>query len=94
MINIKRNIETKFGSVEVDFIFDSNENIWVGSTNENCIAIESDKDFEELERKLIKMYEYGYVVAKIMENNPHKDKVEKELLTKFFTRDWWKLHKN
>lgn len=94
MINIKRNIETKFGTVEVDYIFDSNESMWVGSTNTDCVAIASDKDFEKLENKLIKMYEMGYVVSKIFENNPHKNKVEKELLKKFFTGDWWKFHKN
>ena len=92
MINIKRNIETKFGVTEVDFIFD--DGTWVGSTSENVIAIASDKDFEKLETKLIKMYEMGMIFNKIYENNPHKDKVEKEVLKNFFTRDWWKLHKN
>lgn len=94
MINIKRNIETKFGSVEVDYVFDPDENIWVGSTNENCCVITSDKDFNELERKLIKMYEVGYVVCKIIDNNPDKNKVDKKVLRDFFNKDWWKLHKN
>lgn len=92
MINIKKNIETKVGSVEVYFTFE--DGTWVGVTNGIGSAIASDEDFEKLENKLIKMYETLYVVDLIMKKNPHRGKVDKELLPKFFGGDWWKLHKN
>jgi hypothetical protein len=94
MITFKRNIETKFGATEVEFTFDDTEGIWVGSTSENVIAIASSKDFDELEKKLVKMYEMGVIFTKIYESNPDKGKVEKKILKDFFTGDWWKLHKN
>jgi predicted RNase H-like HicB family nuclease len=93
MISIKRNIETKFGIVEAEFNLEDNH--WVGVVDkDNCAAVIGGDTFEEAEGKLIKAWEMMVIFNKIYESNPHKDKVEKELLGKFFSRDWWKLHKN
>lgn len=92
-MDIKRNIETKYGSVEVDFHFEDNH--WTGVIDKNnCATIVSEDTFEKAESKLIMMWEFMVEFNEVYENNPHKDKVEKEILKNFFTRDWWKLHKN
>ena len=91
-MDIKRNIETKYGIVEVDFHFE--DGVWTGSTNKDVFAIASNESFDELEMTLVEMYEMGVIFNKVYNNNPHKNKVEKEILKNLFTGDWWKLHKN
>jgi len=92
-MDIKRNIETKYGIVEADFHFEDNH--WTGVIDKNnCGVVSSGDSFDEAEERLIKLWEMTVVFVDIYENNPDKDKVEKEILKNLFTRDWWKLHKN
>ena len=92
-MEFKRNIETKFGIVEAEFHFEDSH--WVGVVDkDNCGVVSSGDSFDEAEEHLIKMWEMMVVFNEIYENNPHKDKVEKEILKNLFTGDWWKLHKN
>ena len=92
-MDIKRNIETKYGYVEVDFHFEDNR--WSGIIDkDNCVVILNGDTLEVVEEKLVKAWEMMVIFIKIYENNPDKDKVEKEILKNLFTRDWWKLHKN
>ena len=83
-MDIKRNIETKYGIVEADFHFEDNH--WVGVIDKNnCATVIGGDTFEETEEKLIKAWEFMITFNKIYESNPHKNKVEKELLGKFFS---------